>query len=98
PAEMETIVLKAMAKSTDERYGSAQELADDLRRFLEDKPIKARPPSLRQRAVKWARRHKTIVRAVLVALVLAVVGLAMSTALIWQAKEDLGKALERERQ
>jgi hypothetical protein len=46
-----------MSKSADERYASAQELADDLRRYLEDKPIRARRPTLRQRARKWARRH-----------------------------------------
>ena len=43
PAELETIVLKAMAKNPAERYATAQELADDLRRFLDDKPIRARP-------------------------------------------------------
>jgi WD40 repeat protein/serine/threonine protein kinase len=105
PAELETIVLKAMAKNPEERYATAQELADDLRRFLEDKPIRAKRPSLRQRAVKWARRHKTVVRAALAVLVLAVVALAAGTVLIWQAKEDLDRAnadlkqsLERERQ
>jgi serine/threonine protein kinase len=90
PAELETIVLKAMAKSPEERYLTAQELADDLRRFLEDKPIKARRPSLLQRAAKWTRRHRTVVRAAVAMMVLAVLGLAMSTALIWQS-------LERER-
>src|SRR5207248_2611387 len=39
PADLETIVLKAMAKVAEERYPTAQELADDLRRFLEDKPV-----------------------------------------------------------
>jgi WD40 repeat protein len=97
PGELETIVLKAIAKNPEERYATAQELADDLKRFLEDKPIKAKRPSLRQRAVKWARRHKTVVRAALVVLILAVVALAVSTVLIWQAKEDLKQALERER-
>jgi WD40 repeat protein/serine/threonine protein kinase len=98
PVELDTIVLKAMAKNPDERYAAAQELADDLRRFLEDKPIKARRPSLRQRARKWARRHRTVVRAAAVVLALAVVALAVSTVLIWTAKEDLHQALERERQ
>jgi WD40 repeat protein/serine/threonine protein kinase len=98
PAELETIVLKATAKNPEERYATAQELADDLRRFLEDKPIKAKRPSLRQRAAKWARRHKTVVRAAMVVLALAVVALAVSTVFIWQANEDLNKALERERQ
>jgi WD40 repeat protein/serine/threonine protein kinase len=105
PAELETIVLKAMSKSIEERYASTQELADDLRRFLEDKPIKARRPTLRQRAAKWARRHNTVVRAALVVVFLAVAALAVSTVFIWRAKEgvdqanaDLKGALERERQ
>jgi WD40 repeat protein/serine/threonine protein kinase len=98
PAELETIVLKAIAKNPDERYASAQELADDLERFLEDKPIKARRPSLRQRAIKWARRHKAVVRAAYVVLALAVVALAVSTWLILQAKNELQATLDRERQ
>jgi WD40 repeat protein/serine/threonine protein kinase len=98
PAELETIVLKAMAKNPEERYATAQELADDLKSFLEDKPIKAKRPSLRQRLVKWARRHKTVVRAAVVVFLLAVVALAVSTVFIWRAKEDLKQALERERQ
>src|SRR5262249_1437292 len=48
PAELETITLKAIAKSPSERYSTAQELADDLRRFLEDKPIRAKRPTLFQ--------------------------------------------------
>jgi WD40 repeat protein len=98
PAELETIVLKAMAKSPEERYATAQELADDLERYLEDKPIKAKRPSLRQRAAKWARRHKTVVRAAMVVLALAVAALAVSTVLIWQAKNELKATLDRERQ
>src|SRR5213079_3448616 len=58
PAELETIVLKAMEKNPAERYTTAQELADDLRRWLSDQPIQARRPSLVQRARKWARRHR----------------------------------------
>jgi tetratricopeptide (TPR) repeat protein len=72
PAELETIVLKAMGKNPAERYATAQELADDLGRFLEDKAIRARRPSLAQRGRKWARRHQAVVRsAALVALILA---------------------------
>src|SRR5262249_37525750 len=47
PAELETIALKALEKNPQERYAQAQELADDLRRWLEDRPIEARRPSLR---------------------------------------------------
>jgi WD40 repeat protein/serine/threonine protein kinase len=97
PAELETIVLKAMAKNPEERYATAQELADDLRRFLEDKPINAKRPTLRQRAAKWARRHKTVVRATGLVLTMAVAALLVSTVLIWQSKEELRQTLERER-
>jgi WD40 repeat protein len=74
PVELETIVLKALAKNPDERYATAQELAEDLGRFLEDKPIRARRPTLFQRARKWARRHPAVVNSALVAGVLFLVG------------------------
>jgi serine/threonine protein kinase/Flp pilus assembly protein TadD len=63
PAELETIVLKAIEKNPAERYTTAQDLADDLRRFLEDQPIRAKRPALLQRGRKWTRRHKAAVRA-----------------------------------
>jgi serine/threonine protein kinase/Tfp pilus assembly protein PilF len=70
PAELDTVVLKAMAKDPAERYATAQELADDLERFLKDEPIRARRPTLVQRARKWTRRHKAATRgAVAIALV-----------------------------
>jgi hypothetical protein len=82
PAELEVIALKALAKSPAERYATAAELAEDLRRWLEDRPIRARPPSLGQRLARWGRRHRPVVGAAAVVLLLAVVGLAVSTALI----------------
>jgi tetratricopeptide (TPR) repeat protein len=88
PVELETIVLKAMAKNPAERYASAQELADDLKRFLEDKPIRARRPTLLERATKWSRRHRSAVVSVVVAavvlLVLVVIGMVFSAGLIWR--------------
>jgi serine/threonine protein kinase/Tfp pilus assembly protein PilF len=78
PAELETIVHKAIAKVPNERYASAQQLADDLRSFLEDRPIRAKPPSLTLRLRKWARRHRTLVGAatVVAAITLVVAGAA----------------------
>ena len=61
PADLETIVLKAMSKDVASRYATAQHMADDLRRFLENKPIKARRPSPLERGRKWAVRHAALV-------------------------------------
>jgi serine/threonine protein kinase/Flp pilus assembly protein TadD len=68
PAELETIVLKTMEKNPQDRYATAQELANDLRRYLEDKPIWAKRPHLLTRLRKWSRRHKPIVGAAVVCL------------------------------
>jgi serine/threonine protein kinase/Tfp pilus assembly protein PilF len=98
PTDLETILLKALAKEPAERYSTAQEMADDLRRFLEDRPIQARRPTLAQRAVKWARRHRWLVVGVAVLLLGAVVALALSTALIWREKALKEKAYQAEAQ
>jgi serine/threonine protein kinase/tetratricopeptide (TPR) repeat protein len=82
PADLETVVLKALAREPGDRYGSAQDLADDLRRFLENKPIRARPPTLLDRATKWCRRHRSAVVAAVALLVMTVIGLTISTVLV----------------
>ncbi|HLN29736.1 MAG TPA: protein kinase [Gemmataceae bacterium] len=87
PQEVETIVLKAIEKNAADRYGSAQELADDLRRFLEDRPIQARRPTLRQCVIKWGRRHKAIVWSAMGMLALAAFAFAFSTLLIARERD-----------
>ena len=57
-SELETILHKTLKKSPAERYGSVAELVDDLRRYLDDKPITARPDTARYRAAKFVRRHR----------------------------------------
>jgi WD40 repeat protein/predicted Ser/Thr protein kinase len=63
--DVETIVAKALEKDPARRYGSAEELAADLRRHLSNEPIRARPPSALYQLRKFARRHKALVAAVL---------------------------------
>lgn len=82
PKDLETIVLKAAAKEPKARYDTAQELADDLRRFTEDKPVQARRPSLAERAMRWSRRHRSVVWSAAATLMMAVVALSISVTLI----------------
>jgi serine/threonine protein kinase/Tfp pilus assembly protein PilF len=88
PVELETIVLKSLAKKPEERYASAQELADDLRRFLEDKPILARRPSLADKTRKWAHRHKGLMRGAAAMVALVIVGLVINTVIISRERHE----------
>ena len=82
PLDLETILLKAIAKAPADRYTTAKELAEDLRHFLDGKPVLARRASLADRASKWARRHKTLVAATAVLVAVVLVGSLLSTFLI----------------
>jgi serine/threonine protein kinase len=72
--DLETVCLKCLAKDPHRRYAGAADLADDLDRFLDGRPILARRTPLWERGVKWARRHPT-------SATLAALGLAASLAL-----------------
>jgi eukaryotic-like serine/threonine-protein kinase len=82
PADVETIVAKALEKEKERRYSSAAELAEDIRRFLRDEPIAARPPSAAYQARKFARRHTALVAGVLATFLVLVVGVVATS---WQA-------------
>lgn len=73
--DVETILAKALAHEPGQRYDSARELADDLRRHLADLPIRARPAGRWYRARKFVRRHRGLVAGVLAGVVLLTVGL-----------------------
>jgi eukaryotic-like serine/threonine-protein kinase len=95
PCDLETVTHKAMAKRREERYATAQEFADDLRRVLDGKPTIARPPTIPDRLVKWARRHKRVVAAATAVGLFALVGLAASTMLITREKFRAEQSYQR---
>ncbi|MCP4592543.1 MAG: protein kinase [bacterium] len=74
--ELQTIVLKALEKDREQRYASAVEMARDLRRYLQNLPILARPPHLLYRMRKAVRRHRIPIALTTTALALGAAGLA----------------------
>lgn len=80
--ELEWIVLKALRKERSERYASATELADDVRRYLENQPLRAGPMTVVYRVRKFLRRHRGPVAAAALVLLVLVAGVAGT---MWQA-------------
>lgn len=71
--DLETICLKCLEKNPQQRYASAQQVADDLRRFLQNEPIVARPVGRLERIRRWCVRRPTSAGLVLAASLLAVI-------------------------
>ncbi len=93
PKDLETICLKCLQKEPRKRYETANELADDLQRFLKNEPIKARPVSLVERAVKWAKRRPQVA-ALLATLVFVIVGGFLGMFALWLRAEGLRTSAE----
>jgi tetratricopeptide (TPR) repeat protein/predicted Ser/Thr protein kinase len=80
--DIETIVAKALEKDKERRYASAAGLAGDIRRYLNDEPIIARPAGMSYQLQKFARRNKALVAGVAAVFVVLVLGIVAST---WEA-------------
>jgi serine/threonine protein kinase/WD40 repeat protein/Flp pilus assembly protein TadD len=101
PRDLETICLKAMAREPGDRYATARELADDLERFLIDRPIRARRATLADRARRWWRRDRAVASLTL-AVGLLLIALAAGSAVfaVWAerarfAAVELGEQARR---
>ena len=73
PRDLETIILKAMAKDPSSRYATAQELSEDLKRFRNDDPIRGRRPGPVERILRWARRRWELVATAAAIFVLSLI-------------------------
>ena len=92
PRDLETIVEKAIDRDPARRYPTAAALAEDLQRFLDDKPIKARRVTAAEQAWRWARRNPAVASLAAGLLLALVAGLAGVTWQWRQAVANLGAA------
>jgi predicted Ser/Thr protein kinase/tetratricopeptide (TPR) repeat protein len=100
PHDLETIILKAIAPEPGHRYLTAGALADDLRSFLEDRPIRARRATVFERIVRWSRRNRTMAgltataaAALVLAAIVGVVGYASTRAALRRSDENVALSL-----
>lgn len=92
PKDLETICHKCLEKEPRHRYQTAQELADDLRRFQRGEPIYARPVGVLGRTWKWCKRHRAVASLLAAIVILLVAGTVVSTSLAIIAKQNERRA------
>ncbi|MCM2369863.1 serine/threonine-protein kinase [Aporhodopirellula aestuarii] len=101
PRDLDTVISKAMSKRRDDRYETAQEFADDLRRVLAGEPTVARPPTLLDHCVHYAVRYRGVVAAATAIGLLMIAGFAIGTVLLAAEKSvsdaNAARAIQNER-
>ncbi len=97
PLDLETIVLKAMEPEPAARYATAADLAEDLRRFLTDRPIRARRASALEQLRRWRRRNPAVAALSALALLLLVAVASVSTVAAFWLKGERDRVQEAER-
>lgn len=88
PRDLESICLKCLEKEPHQRYGTAEQLADDLNRFLQSHPVLARPIPATTKAWRWTKRNPAIASLVLLSLLLLTSGSTIASLLAYQAKQS----------
>jgi eukaryotic-like serine/threonine-protein kinase len=95
--ELETIILKALSKTSADRYRSAADFRDDIQRYLDHQPILARRPTLVDRLRKWSRRHPSVIVAGFLLLLVIAAASLIANRLISQEQHRTADALDREK-
>ena len=88
PRDLDTIVLRALAKDPKDRFATADEMAAELRRFLENRPIRSRPISASERLLRWCKRNPAVAALTALATVLTVFVAIGSTVAAWTFREQ----------
>lgn len=91
PRDLETIAMKCLRKETSRRYDTAEELADELKRYLDGRPILARPAGVFERTWRWCRRNPVI------ALLLTISGVSLAALIALWATFTIDLNLQKER-
>ncbi len=95
--ELNSIAMKALEKDPERRYATASELAADVRRFLDDRPVLARPATAAYQLKMFAKRNRVLVVAVSAVLLALLAGIAATTRMAYVADAARNAAQENER-
>ncbi len=93
--DLDKVVMKALATEPSQRYATAGELADDLQRLTDHRPVLARPPTLAYRAGRFVRRHRALSAAAAIVFIALVSATAISTLAAQRARAALAQAEAR---
>jgi serine/threonine protein kinase len=96
PRDLETITMKCLEKEPKNRYESGEALADDLKRFLCDEPILAKPPGLTTRLGRWSKRNPTAAAAWGTFILLLLIAAAAVPVLLKESEKNKDNAIKKE--
>ena len=96
--DLDWIVLRALEKNRARRYETANGLAMDIQRYLDDEPIVARPPSRLYRLEKLVRRNRVVFVSGIIVMAVLVIGLVVSTRLMFKERQARQRAEAAEKQ